>query len=129
MRLRRLIKALRVAMSQNSSKLKPHRKRSGLTQKEVAFLLGGKKHSTISRYEAGERHPDLRTALAFSLLFDQKIDELFPSVRDEAHREVGARAKRLSQEIGQRPDGAQKSYKLEKLAQMQREDRKDAPSV
>lgn len=117
----------RVAM--NFSKLRSHRKRSGLTQKEVAFLLGGKKHSTISRYEAGERRPDLRTALAYCWLFDRELDELFPGVREEAHREVEERAKHLTREISQQRYGTKNSYKLKKLARMQKEGTRDASAV
>jgi transcriptional regulator with XRE-family HTH domain len=103
------------------TKLKPHRKRSGLTQREMAFLLGNRKHSTISRYEAGERRPDLRTAFACRVLFGRELQELFPGVYAEAVGQVGERARLLSDEIRRQEYSRKVAYKLKKLAQLQRE--------
>lgn len=103
------------------TRLKPHRKRSGFTQKEVAFLLGNKKHSAISRYEGGGRKPDLRTALAYKLLFERQLQDLFPGVYADVAREIGERAQLLSQEIRREGYGRKAEYKLKMLARLQRE--------
>jgi transcriptional regulator with XRE-family HTH domain len=103
------------------TRLKPHRKRSGFTQKELAFLLGNKKHSAISRYEGGGRKPDLRTALAYKLLFESQLQDLFPGVYADVAREIGERAERLSQEIRQGGYNGKATYKLKILARLQRE--------
>ena len=110
-------------------RLKPHRKRSGFTQKELAFLLGGKKHSTISRYEAGERKPDLRTAVAYCVLFDRALADLFPGLHADVLGQIGERAERMSQEIGREGQGARAKFKLEKLIRLTGERSKNATAV
>ena len=95
-------------------KLKPNRRRSGFTQEELAFLVGDRKPSTISRYEGGERWPDLRTALAFKVVFGRNIIDLFPGVHDEVIAQVRERAKRLSQEIERQGGSAKRKYKLKR---------------
>jgi DNA-binding XRE family transcriptional regulator len=47
--------------------LRSYRKKSGLTQREVAFLLGWDDGAQISRYEKRERRPPIETALAFKV--------------------------------------------------------------
>ena len=107
------------------TKLKPNRKRSGFTQKELAFLLGNSNDSAISRYEGGERKPDLKTALAFKFVFGCNIRDLFPGVHAEVFAQVKERAKRLSEEVEGQGDSAKTKYKLAKLAGLQKELRDD----
>ena len=57
--------------------LRSHRLRCGLSQTEVAFLLGCKSSSKIAAYERRRRLPDLRTLLAFKLIYETPIEELF----------------------------------------------------
>jgi DNA-binding XRE family transcriptional regulator len=110
-------------------KLKPSRRRSGLTQEELAYLVGGKKSSTISRYEGGERKPDLATALAFKFVFARNISDLFPGVHEEVFAQVKERAKRLAEEIERQGDSTKTKYKLAKLARLQNETRDDFHTV
>ena len=104
-----------------SINLKPHRKRSGFTQEELGFLLGLKKHWGISRYETGERNPDLKTAVALQILFGRELHELFPGLHDQVRAEVGARARQLSQEIKGRSETTKGRYKLARLARLEKE--------
>jgi transcriptional regulator with XRE-family HTH domain len=98
-----------------SINLKPHRERSGFTQEELAFLLGLKEHSAISRFEHGQREPSLRTALAYRMLFDRDLHELFPHIHEEVSAEIAKRAERLSKQLGH-SETPKSTYKLEKLA-------------
>jgi len=109
--------------------LKPHRKRSGFTQEELGFLLGHKKHSAISRYEAGERSPDLKTAFAYQVLFGRALEELFPGLQDEVRSEVGKRAQQLAQEISEHGESRKAPYKLERLGRLAKEVFENAPTV
>jgi transcriptional regulator with XRE-family HTH domain len=74
-----------------------YRKRSALSQEEVAFLLGVQSGAKVCRYERFLREPGLRTALAFEALFDCPISELFPRLFAKAQKEVKVRAKKLEQ--------------------------------
>ena len=57
--------------------LKAYRKKTGLTQREVSFLLGWKAGEQLSRYERRHRLPPLRTALACEAIFRIPVAELF----------------------------------------------------
>src|SRR5713226_5860932 len=71
--------------------LRAYRKRSGLTQLEVAFLLGCENGAQVSRYEKRRRLPPLRTALACEAVFGVPVSELFAGMRDRANRQIGKR--------------------------------------
>lgn len=57
--------------------LRTYRKRAGLSQQEVARLVGLKSAATLSRCEWGDRLPSLQTALAFEVLFGVPVGQLF----------------------------------------------------
>ena len=71
--------------------LRSHRKQSGLTQEDVAFLLGCENAALVSRYEKRRRLPPLETALACEAVFGVPIAELFAGVRQRALRDVEKR--------------------------------------
>ena len=61
--------------------IRPHRKRLGLSQQDVAFLLGWEDASQPSRYEHSLRIPALRTALALAVIFQVPVYDLFSGER------------------------------------------------
>ena len=63
-----------------ASYLRTHRKKSGLTQRELATLLGYDNEGPVSRHERGMTIPPLRIALAYEAIFQVPISELFPAV-------------------------------------------------
>ena len=77
------------------SYLRTHRKRGGLTQNEMAFLLGCQSGTKISRFERLARRPNLRTALACQVIFGIPAHELFPGVFAEVEKHVSERARLL----------------------------------
>ena len=66
-----------MASSQLPNYLRTHRKRLGLSQDEVAYLLGAESGAKASRYERFSREPGFRTALACEAVFQRPIRELF----------------------------------------------------
>ncbi len=58
--------------------LRTHRRTWGLTQKEVAKLVGFKSASHISRIEQARRHPSVEAALACQVIFGTPPGEMFP---------------------------------------------------
>ncbi len=79
--------------------LRTHRKRLSLSQAEVAFMLGGtgeNKGSKVSRDESFDREPSLRTALAYEVIYDKPVRELFAGLHEQMERDVVRRAKTLS---------------------------------
>src|SRR5256885_6196067 len=68
-----------------------YRKRAGLPQREVAFLVGCRNGAQVSRYEKRRRLPPLRTALACEAAFGVPVSELFAGLRDVAGPAGGGR--------------------------------------
>ena len=68
--------------------LRKYRRAKGLTQKEVAKILGLKEASAISRWERGFRVPKLITAIKLSILYNTMADGLYLSVRRELKDEI-----------------------------------------
>jgi transcriptional regulator with XRE-family HTH domain len=85
-----------------SNYLKAERKRTGLSQKEVAFLLGCTSGAKVSRYERFHREPTLRTALAYEALFHVPVAELFAGIAEETQRDTHRRARRLTRRLANR---------------------------
>jgi len=71
--------------------LRTHRKRSGLTQRDVAFLLGWKTGGSLGRYEKRRRLPPLKTALACEEIFGVPVGELFAGVRQAVGKDIEKR--------------------------------------
>jgi transcriptional regulator with XRE-family HTH domain len=71
------------------------RKRLGLSQKEVAFLLGWAGASQPSRYEHFCRRPSLRTALALAVIFRVSVYELFSGEFQKVESAICRQAERL----------------------------------
>ena len=94
-------------MSSLPNYLLTHRKRASLTQEETAFLLGGKgmdKGIKVCRDEKGKRLPSLETALAYSVIYDVPVNELFVGLYEEIQQNVAKRAKILKWRVEKKPD-------------------------
>ena len=53
----------------------------------------------MCQYEARKREPDLRTALAYQVVFGVPVEELFPGIHREVEQEVLIQADRLSKQL------------------------------
>ena len=60
--------------------LRTYRRSWGLSQRELAEILGFGDRTAVSRIEHGKRVPLLETALACSTLFGVSLAELFPQL-------------------------------------------------
>src|SRR5713226_2588747 len=83
--------------------LRTYRKRSGLTQREVAFLLGCRNGAQVSRYEKRRRVPPLGMALACEAAFGVPVSELFAGIREIAGKEIGKRLLALKLKLETNP--------------------------
>ena len=81
------------------SYLRTQRKRSGLTQKELAFLVGAKSGAQLSRFERLRRLPPTETLIAFMIIFKKSPAELIPSVYDRILKLIHVRATELHEEL------------------------------
>ena len=60
--------------------LKAYRKQSGLSQKDISYLIDKPSLSTVSKYEHGSATPTLETALSLHILYQVPIHKLFPKL-------------------------------------------------
>ncbi len=97
------------------TKLRIHRRQSGFTQEEVAFLLGMRVHSLVSRHEGLKREPDLRIAFAYQLVFSSSAHDLFPSVFTDVCNVLAQRARELAERLEPARSGCRSGRKLEML--------------
>lgn len=79
--------------------LRMHRRRAGLTQAEVAYLLGVRSGGKVSRYERFNRRPELETAVAFEIILGVAVGDLFAGIREDVEHEVKKRARRLQRRL------------------------------
>jgi transcriptional regulator with XRE-family HTH domain len=93
-----------------------YRLRAGLTQKEMAHLLGSRSPATVCQYEARTREPDLRTALAYQVVFGLPVDKLFPGIHREVEQAVIRRAQHLAQRLSSTRSGASLTHKRQALS-------------
>jgi transcriptional regulator with XRE-family HTH domain len=103
--------------------LRAHRKRLGLSQNEVAFLLGCRGGSKPSRYENFCRVPALRTALALAVILQVSVQELFSGEYQRVMKAVCRQAQRLEARLNtDQPDRstARKLALLNKIASTER---------
>jgi len=94
--------------------LHTHRRQWGLTQEELAFLLGSKSASVISRLERREHDPSLKAAFACQVIFGVAPDELFPKLYVEVEDAVMRRAHELHERLQGTPSKTTRA-KLELL--------------
>jgi transcriptional regulator with XRE-family HTH domain len=94
-----------MSSSQLPNYLLSRRKRLGLSQAEVAYLLGVEGGAKVCRYERFVREPNLRTAFAFEVIFQESASELFAGCYRTVEREVAARARVLARRAANQAPG------------------------
>jgi transcriptional regulator with XRE-family HTH domain len=95
--------------------IRAERKRLGLSQDEVAFLLNCRHGGKVSRYERFQRVPNLETAAALELIFGVPAHELFAGVYEEAERLVGRRTRTLARRLARRAETKAKLARLQAI--------------
>lgn len=92
-----------------SNYLRTIRMRSGLSQDEVAYLLGVESGAEVSRHEMFHRVPTLKTALSYEVIFGVPVRELFAGEYEKVEADIQARAKELASRISTPgPEGKRK---------------------
>lgn len=110
----------------NAAPLRTLRRRSGLSQREVAEILGFKTDVPASRHESSRTHPDLRTAMGYEVLFGIPIAAQFPTLYRSVEAVIENRIRELKCRLEEQPCGgentARKATKLEFLSLRQNTD-------
>ena len=100
--------------------LRSKRKSIGLSQEEIAFLLGFDS-SHISRYERFTRSPGFRIAIAFEVIFRTPVRVLFSGDYRTIENDIRARAKLLAKRLNGKKSNHRIDRKLTHLNRIIRE--------
>jgi transcriptional regulator with XRE-family HTH domain len=79
--------------------LRTYRKRSALSQDEVAYLLGCQNGIKVSRYERFSRRPNLETLFAYEVVFGAPARELFAGAYQKVEKRTLNRAQLLTRKL------------------------------
>lgn len=96
--------------------LRTYRRRSGLSERQVAYLLGCASGSKVSRYERFARLPDLRTVFAYEIIFHTPAQELLAGIYDAVEFTTLKRVHALANSLRHAPRTPLVTTQLEALA-------------
>lgn len=101
--------------------LRTHRKKSGLSQREVAQVIGFRDGALVSRHERSHSLPPLQHALAYEVLFRAPVAGLFAGLQATVEQTIEAELAKLEgqlqNESGKGPQAALTARKLEWLTE------------
>jgi transcriptional regulator with XRE-family HTH domain len=92
------------------------RREAGLSQAEVAFLLGCRSGTKVSRYERFARHPNVATMFACAVIFQIPVERLFAGAYQRAIGEVAKRVQALVDSLAASRDNPASQRKLAALS-------------
>jgi DNA-binding XRE family transcriptional regulator len=78
-----------------------HRRRAGLTQRDLSDLIGFRTES-IARHEQFHSIPPLQIALGYEIIFHVPISDLFAGLRDEIATDIEPKLAKLEEQLGTR---------------------------
>jgi transcriptional regulator with XRE-family HTH domain len=97
--------------------LRNERRETGLTQADIAALLGASWKSKVSRYERRQALPPLETALGYEAVIGKPVATLFAGMYGRVAHDVRERARNLLQKSGppNTPLRARRKRSLERI--------------
>jgi DNA-binding XRE family transcriptional regulator len=96
--------------------LRTYRRRSFLSQDEVAFLLGVQTGTRVTRHEGANRTPTMETALGYEVLFDVPLRELFAGEATKVETIIRERLPELIRRVKENGGSDEKLAFLQSLA-------------
>ena len=92
-----------------------HRKRTGLSQQEVAFLLACKSGTKVYNYERFVWRPSLENILAYEVIFGVPPRVLFAGAYEKVEQETKKRAELLARNLNGVKTERSRARKLQAL--------------
>jgi DNA-binding XRE family transcriptional regulator len=98
--------------------IRTYRQRAGLSQRELAKVLGYDDEGPVSRHERLRSLPPLLIAIAYSVIFRIPVSELFAGLSDAVEQTVEGRLSQMEIELRRSPQPSSviKSRKLDWLS-------------
>lgn len=87
--------------------IRVRRKAAFLTQRELAFIVGYRNEGVVSKHESFHSVPPLLMALAYSVLFQVPVPELFPGLHVVVEEAVRTALLELENEV-RKEDGTKR---------------------
>jgi DNA-binding XRE family transcriptional regulator len=84
-----------------ASYLRFHRKRSGLTQRDLGNLIGHLTKHQVSKHERAEALPSLLSALAYEAVFRVPVAALYPGIYRTLQEAIDGRLQELEARLQQ----------------------------
>lgn len=81
--------------------LRTLRKKSGLSQRELAYILGFQSEIPVVRHERSQAIPHLLTALAYEVIFQEPISAQFRGLYASVEAAIEARLAELEHKLQQ----------------------------
>ena len=94
---------------QLASYLRSHRKKCGLSQRELALILGTLSEGQVSKHERSVSIPPLLVALGYEVVFCASLATLFPGIYETVRLGVEERLSTLESELQQSTAKGQKA--------------------
>lgn len=98
-----------------SNYLRMYRKRTGLSEEEVAYLLGVEGGSNVGRHELRRRTPTLQRSLAYEVIYGEPAKKLFQGEYLNVEGEISRRARFLRARIAGKPKTRTTERRLRQL--------------
>ena len=96
--------------------IRTHRKRAGLSQCELGHLLGYPSKAAVARHERSSRLPPLLIALAYEVVFDTPVSEIFAGLHETVQLAVKNRLVELEGRLHETKGGLRAVEVAQKLA-------------
>jgi len=84
-----------------ASYLRTHRKRSGLSQREIAIVLGTLSRPQVGRHERSLAIPIFIAAIGYETVFRIPLEELFPGIYEMVRQSIEEQLSQLEMELQQ----------------------------
>lgn len=102
--------------------LRTFRKRTCLSQEEMAFLiLGTISGANVSRHETGDRVPLLHTVLGYAFILGVDVPALFEGLDRQVQADIRKRARALCRSLEKQPHSSRRARKITRLKELSRE--------
>jgi transcriptional regulator with XRE-family HTH domain len=98
--------------------LRVYRKRSPLTQRDIAFLLQLPDHCNISRYESGQREPDIEVLLTYRHVFDTSLESFYRHQSELIRPDLVKRIQELIEEVNKENGDQRSVYRIRYLKEV-----------
>lgn len=84
-----------------ASYIQSHRKRAGLSRRELADILGFLSENQVGRHERGVFLPTFQVAVSYEVVFQVSMADLFPAVYESVRQEIEERLRTFESELQQ----------------------------